>query len=165
VGHLDVVPLNTKSTEALMQTLVRAQTAPLKPGWHRWAFRSIAELRKALEEYTAMVDLLLATKLGRQGGDDGDPDPDEMDSQYRIMAQNKEIDRRMIRLVVNASTYARLIHWYYRAGNSVEAEGWRVAAKRAGLPCARRMFRGKDMSRAQFEVWLDASIRELFYTR
>ena len=130
----------------------------------RWTFRSIGELRKALEEYTAMVDLLLATKMGRTGADESDPDPQTMDAQYRIMAQNQEIQRRITKLLPDSCTYARLIHWYYCKGNSTEAEGWREAARRAGLPNRKRMFRGRDMSRAQFEVVLDLAVRELFYT-
>jgi hypothetical protein len=133
-------------------------------GFKRWRFRSIDELRKACEEYTAMVDILLATRLGAEGGDGSDPDPDVMDAQYRLMAQNREIDRRLARLTLSSFTYARLIHWYYRKGSSIEADGWRAAAKRAGLPCARRMFRGKDMSREQFEVVLSLALRELFHT-
>ncbi len=131
-------------------------------GIRRWRFHSIPELRKALEEYTAGEDFQL-TRRGQ--ADSSDPDPETMDTQYRLMAQNKEIDRRMVRLTVTSFTYARLLHWYYRKGNSVEAEGWRIAAKRAGLPCARRMYRGHDMTRNQFEVVLDLALRELFYAR
>lgn len=126
----------------------------------RWVFGSIAALHKALEEYTALVDMERT-----KGGDGGDPDPTVMDTAYRIMAQNQEIDRRMLRLTVEAPTFARLVHWYYRTGNCVEAEGWRVAAKRAGLPKRRRMFKGRDMTRSQFEVVLDLAVRELFHTR
>jgi hypothetical protein len=125
-----------------------------------WRFRSVCELRKALEEYTAMIDLQLGAKTQ---GDGSDPDPATMDARYRIFAQNREIDRKMAMLVIEAPFYCRLLHWYYRTGNSCEAEGWRVAAKKAGLRSRRRMYRGQDMTREVFEVHLDIALRELFH--
>jgi hypothetical protein len=128
-----------------------------------WRFRSIPELRKALEEYTAMIELMLASKMGKPQGEDGAVEQKETDVTYRIMAQNHEIDRKLAVLCLEAPVYARLLHWYYRTGNSCEAEGWRVAAKRAGFPTRKRMYRGQDMTNRQFEVVLDLALRELFH--
>lgn len=138
-----------------MKQLVERSSRPFG-----WRFRSIGELRKALEEYTAMMDLELGAKTQ---GDAGDPDAERMDARYRVMAQNLEIDRKLAVLCVQAPTWARLLHWYYRVGNSVEAEGWRVAAKRAGLPSRGRRYRGQDMCERDFRVVLDLAIRELFH--
>ncbi len=131
----------------------------------RWKFHSVSELRKALQEYTAMIDLMLATKMGKPPAGGEDPNPDDMDTMYRIMAQNKEIDRRMLRLSEEAPLFHRLLDVYYRHGMSCEAEGWRIAAKRCGLRCALRVRRGKDVSRPQFELVHDLAVSELFFCR
>jgi hypothetical protein len=110
-----------------------------------------------------MIDVMLQPPISKLPGENGAVAQQDMDMSYRIMAQNREIDRRMERLLLETSLYARLLHWYYRVGNSSEAEGWRIAARRAGLPVRRRMYRGQDLTLRQFEVVLDFAIRELFH--
>jgi hypothetical protein len=156
-------------TLEIVQEPKAATTPPTEPRvrdvW-RWKFHSIGELQKALEEYTAMIDLMLAPPLGKPLADDGgDVIPANMDTSYRIMAQNREIDRRMVRLGVQAPLYRRLLDLYYCRGLSCEAAGWQIAAKRCGLPSVVKMRRGRDVSRPQFEAILDMSLRALFYAR
>ena len=127
----------------------------------RWCFRSKAELRKALEEYTALAD----GQYVRGEFDGSEPDAAHMDTGFRIMAQNKEIDRRMLRLAVMAPLYQRLLDVYYRHGLCVEAMGWQVAARRVGLPYDMKISRGRDVTRPQFEVLLDMACTALFHAR
>lgn len=127
----------------------------------RWRFTSVAALRKALEEYTAFED----EQFRRGERDEGDPDPGKMDTTFRLMAQNKEIDRRMYRLEVKARLYHRLIDAYYRTGLCSEAMGWQRAARRVGLPSEIKISRGRDVSRPQFEVVLDMALTALWHTR
>lgn len=129
----------------------------------RWKFHSVAELRKALEEYTAIMDTQLVPSIGREPGDGADPDPARMDTAYRVMAQNREIDRHMLRLEVSAPLYHRLLDTYYRHGLSVEAQGWRLAARRCGLPAELKVARGREVNRPQFEVVLDLALTALFH--
>lgn len=129
----------------------------------RWRFHSIAEMRTALEDYLTMADLQLTP--GKPPADGGEADPEKMDTTYRIMAQNAELDRKMYRLCVWAPLYHRLLDTYYRHGLCSEARGWQVAAKRCGLPAIVKIQRGRDVSRPQFDLVLDMALSALFHMR
>ena len=105
----------------------------------------------------------LAPRIGQPPPDGGDPNPDEMDTHFRLMAQNREIDRRMLRLGQTAPLYHRLIDAYYRRGLCCEARGWEGAARRCGLPTTAKTRRGRDVSRPQFETVLDLAVVALFH--
>ncbi len=113
-----------------------------------------------------MLDLMLAPPSGKPPADQSDLiDATTMDTVYRIMAQNREIDARMVRLGARAPLYARLLDTYYRKGLSCEAEGWRIVAKRCGLPSEIKVHRGRDVTRPQFDLVLDLALSTLFFCR
>ena len=120
--------------------------------WKRWRFTSMAALRKALEEYTALS--MAAYTHGEPDG--ADPDPSTMDTAFRLMAQNREIDRKMLMLGRSAPLYARIIDGYFLSGLCCEARGWEIAAARAGLP-----HQTKHQSDV-FEELVCECVRELF---
>ena len=131
-----------KSTTTEQQTSV----------WKRWRFTSMAALRKALEEYTAMA----MSEYTHGERDDSDPDASQMDTAYRLMAQNREIDRKMLLLGRSAPLYARIIDGYFLSGLCCEARGWEITAARVGLPHASKH------QRDVFEEVVAECVRELF---
>jgi len=131
-----------------------ADRAQGERAWKPWKFTSIGALTKALEEYTALSAMAYLHGAGR---DEGDPDPEEMDTYYRIMNQNKEIDRRMLFLGRQAPLYHRLLDCFYCAGLCTEHRGWEQAAKRLGMPI------GSRHRREFFEELVSEGVRELFH--
>jgi len=92
-----------------------------------WAFHSVSELRKALEEY-GEYDMA-------EGAPSANGDNDEKrDRRGRIYAQNLEIDRGMV-LIGAASPYAWcLLDRYFCKGVWAEFRGWVGVARSVGLP-------------------------------
>lgn len=120
--------------------------------WKRWRFTSMAALRKALEEYTALS--MGAYTHGER--DDSDPDPEKMDTGFRIMAQNREIDRKMLLMGRKAPLYVCIIDGYFLSGLCCEARGWEIAAARVGLPHVSKH------QRDVFDEVVAECVRELF---
>jgi len=90
-----------------------------------WTFYSAAELRVALEEYTAF-------EPGVGVPDGGGMETDEPDRIYRIYAQNHTIDRGMRELLKTPKLWL-LLHRYYRQGAWSEFKGWMGPAREFGL--------------------------------
>src|SRR5680860_1395223 len=86
------------------------------------------------------------------------PTADYENTRERNMRQNAEIDRRMVKLQVEAPTYHRLLDVYYRHGMCYEQRGWELAAKRAGISPRQKPVR----HRKAFEILLDLAVKELF---
>ena len=128
-------------------------TVPQESVWKRWRFTSLAALRKALEEYTALA----MAQYTRGQTDGSDPDPETMDTEYRLMAQNREIDRRMLLLGRVAPLYCRILDGYFLSGLCCQAKGWEVTASRVGMPHFAR--RHRDV----FEEVVSECVRELFH--
>ncbi len=91
-----------------------------------WYFRSPAELRCALEEYTAFEPGFAIP------GGSGGSDPDQVDRMYRIYAQNRAIDRGMRDLLKTPKLWS-LLHRYYRHAAWAEFKGWIGPAREFGL--------------------------------
>lgn len=92
-----------------------------------WHFHSPAELRVALEEYTAFEP------GSAPPGGEGGANPDQTDRMYRIYAQNKAIDRGMRDLLRTPKLWT-LLHRYYRHAAWAEFKGWIAPAREFGLP-------------------------------
>ena len=65
----------------------------------------------------------------------------------------------MVLLSATAPVYFRLLDLYYRRALCYDAEGWKIAARRAGLPHDRRVHRKR------FEVVLEWATEGLFFCR
>jgi len=128
-----------------------------RPRW-RWHFGSIDPLYDALEEYCAFADGATCTKYGDIVDTGSAPTADYENTRERNMRQNAEIDRRMVKLQVEAPTYHRLLDVYYRHGMCYEQRGWELAAKRAGISPRQKPVR----HRKAFEILLDLAVKELF---
>ncbi len=126
----------------------------------KWHFGSIEELVGALEEYCAFQDGTVCRRYGKKDEDDSAPGADPDGKRDRVMRQNAEIDRRLIRLQLEAPTYFRLLNLFYRHALCYEHRGWELAAKRAGITT------GKNRRhKRKFEVMLEHAIEELFLCR
>lgn len=123
-----------------------------RAGVWTWDFSSPAELREALEEYTAFQDGTVLRRYGHEGlrvavdergnpilGDDGQPvmlpdlepsrNPEELARVEMNMARRRsEIDQSMEILRHRFPHWWRLIDLYYRQGYSTEPRGWLLPA-------------------------------------
>jgi hypothetical protein len=61
-------------------------------------------------------------------GDGSDPDPEKLDREYRIYAQNKQIDEGMRDIKREYHRQWDILHGYYRMGLWCERKGWHKVA-------------------------------------
>ena len=93
----------------------------------RWEFTSEGEVRKCLEEYTTFG---LAQGTPSVGGDLFDPN--QLDRETRVYAQNRSIDLGMILLKRDDHKAWDLLHGYYRMGAWHDRRGWYLVARMLG---------------------------------
>lgn len=118
-------------------------------------FHSVEAIQRALEEYASFHNGTKCPRYGREPMGDGNALQDKWEC---VMRQNRAIDRAMHRLRHIEPLSHRLLDVYYRSGWCYEANGWRRAAARVGLP----MFAG-DHHRAAFDLFLERAVSLLFY--
>lgn len=133
-----------------------------QPIW-RWHFRSVEQLRAALEEYSIFQDGTLTRRYGEGGGGGGAGDGDGQSKQFRIMRQNHEIDRRLELLDAHLGGRwaAGVIDRYFRQGLCCEHTGWARAAAMCGLPHEEKSRWDYD----RFERHVALCVDALFYAR
>ena len=101
-----------------------------------WEFGSLAELARALGEYTALLDGTLVRRYGEERivGGEPPPTPEEI-AEYEdsVRRCRSTIDIAMEQMEPHYPTWHRVIDLYYRWGLSCEPRGWLLVMRRLGL--------------------------------
>ncbi len=138
-----------------------AETTPVDAE-HFWEFDDIKALRRALGEYTALLDGVLLRKYGKEEGEEGEAKatPEQVEKfENTVRRQRSTIDIAMEQIEGRYKTWWRVVDLYYRQGLSTEAQGWQVLMNRLGMRYVRcpsqvrcTLYRGADFEDRRLDV-------------
>jgi hypothetical protein len=113
----------------------RQQAQNVRSDAHFWDFGSMDELRRALTEYTALLDGTLVRRYAEpEPGGPPPPTPEQVAEYERtVLRQRSTIDVAMEQMEPQYRMWYRVIDLYYRQGLSTEPQGWLVLMSRLGL--------------------------------